>query len=127
MASAPAPPAWQLAPRDYGVVDSVVGADFGRRNCVRRVDEATIAFLAGNAVRLLDVEHGTYRMLLGRDGGGIGGVAVHPSGAVLAVAEKVADVGTRSPAVYLYGYPSLRTLAALSGGTERAYADVGFR
>jgi hypothetical protein len=52
MSATGAPPAWQLPAREYAVLDTVLGADFGRRNCVRRVNEHTIAYVAGNAVRL---------------------------------------------------------------------------
>ena len=61
------------------------------------------------------------RYVLGREGGGIGAVAVHPSRSYFAVAER-----GNVPAIFIYAYPSLEVLHVLLDGTERSFSDVGF-
>lgn len=70
--------------------------------------------------------------VLGRDGGGVGAVAVHPARTCFAVAERsVGPAGTSNsaaagPAIYIYSYPELKVTHVLSCGTERGYTDVNF-
>jgi hypothetical protein len=98
---------------------------------------------------------GQARVIWGRDGGGIGSIALHPSGNVLAVAERrgegppvappsaapgtstttaaaTATAGTPDtaggPHIFLYSLPDLSLVSApLAGGTERAYADINWK
>ena len=53
--------------------------------------------------------------------GGIGALAVHPSGDYFAVGER----GT-NPNVYIYEYPSMNMYRVLSNGTERGFSDLRF-
>lgn len=53
--------------------------------------------------------------------GGIGALAVHPSGEYFAVGER----GT-NPNVYIYEYPSMKMHRVLSNGTERGFSDIRF-
>lgn len=67
------------------------------------------------------------RTLWGRDGSGIGAVAVHPSQRFIAVAEKC-PAGVATPNIYIYSFPELQLACPpLAGGTERAYSDVNFK
>ena len=64
------------------------------------------------------------RVVLGRDGGGIGAFDVHPAGGHLAIAERSST--NASPHVFIYALPSLELTHVLCEGTERAYSDVCF-
>lgn len=72
---------------------------------------------------------GRSRAILGREGGGIGAFAVHPSGTLLAVAEKsTCAADAPPPRIFLYALPSLELATApVSGGAERGYSDINFR
>ena len=65
------------------------------------------------------------RYVQGRDGGGVGAVAVHPSRALFAVAER-RWTGGGGPRIYMYTYPALALVRVLEGGTERSYNDICF-
>ncbi|CAE7852581.1 CFAP44, partial [Symbiodinium sp. KB8] len=65
------------------------------------------------------------RLLPSHDGRGIGAIAVHPAGSLLAVAERAAP-STGAPAVYLYEWPGLCVRRVLRGGTERSFAHLAF-
>lgn len=69
------------------------------------------------------MQTGEQRFLRGRDGGGIGALAVHPERRFFAVGEACR---TGPPHVYVYEYPSLRLVQALPNGTERAYSALCF-
>ena len=84
-------------------------------------EDETVLYAVGNAVRIHNIRSGHMRYVLGREGGGIGAVAVHPSRAYFAVAER-----GNVPAIYIYAYPSLEVLHVLLDGTERSFSDVGF-
>lgn len=83
---------------------------------------ALLMFYAHMCFYYADVITGSMRYVLGRDGSGIGAVAVHPSRAFFAVAER----SITGPNVYIYSYPDLQLKHVLPGGTERAYSDVNF-
>jgi cilia- and flagella-associated protein 44 len=70
---------------------------------------------------LSDVTTGDTQWIFGRDGRGVGCVAVHPSRKYFAVGEK-----GDSPNVYIHEYPSLAVIRVLRKGTERAYSDLSF-
>ncbi|PWA16165.1 hypothetical protein CCH79_00020620, partial [Gambusia affinis] len=103
------------------IVDHSFGYDSGRRSNLRLLDETTLLFIAGNLLVVLDISTGQHTYLRSCSGGGIGGIAVHPSGQLFAVAEK-----GKNPFVIIYGYPSLRPCRILRGGTERKYSFVDF-
>jgi hypothetical protein len=54
--------------------------------------------------------------LPGRDGGGVGAIAVHPSRALLAVGEKARPSSGAGPAVYLYSVPQLECVQVRAPG-----------
>jgi hypothetical protein len=85
-----------------------------------------LALIAGSGVRLWDLSDGSIRTLFARGGFGLGAISAHPSGRILAVAERAAE-GYLTPAIRLYEYPSLRELCSLEQGTERAFSDLSFR
>jgi WD40 repeat protein len=62
------------------------------------------------------------RYLMGRDGAGVGAVAVHPARTHIAVAER----SHSGPTISVYAYPSLQLQHVLVGGTERGFTDVNF-
>jgi hypothetical protein len=62
------------------------------------------------------------RYILGRDGAGVGAIAVHPAKTHIAVAER----SHSGPNIYVYAYPSLELAHVLVGGTERGYSDLNF-
>lgn len=144
-----------LVAKSYATHEASIGADYGRRNGLKRVNQNAIAYIAGNAVKvqgapnsrlsalllstfplpplttsnaillpLTDLLSGAVRYILGRDGGGIGGFDVHPTGSHIAVAERSST--NAAPHVFLYAIPSLELTHVLCGGTERAYSDVSF-
>lgn len=63
------------------------------------------------------------RYIYGRDGAGVGAVAVHPHRTCIAVAERNYVGG---PNIYIYTYPALELTNVLVGGTERGYTDLNF-
>ena len=68
-----------------------------------------------------DLATGEVSWIFGRDGRGIGAIAVHPSRKYFAVGEK-----GDSPNVYIHEYPSLAVFRVLRKGTERAFSDLSF-
>ena len=105
----------------YHVCRYTVGFAAERYNNVHVLGASYIAFIAGNTVQVYNVDTKACTVLQGRDGGGIGAIAVHPSKTFFAVAEKGV-----SPNIYIFQYPSLTIRAILPGGTVSGYADVGF-
>ena len=87
--------------------------------------ETVALYTVGNAVRVHNLTTGAMRYVSGRDGGGVGAIAVHPSRALFAVAER-RWTGGGGPRIYLYTYPALELVRILEGGTERSYNDVCF-
>ena len=118
----PSSPLRTAAPRSFPRPSLLrVQADFARHNNVHALDADTVVYAVGNAVRVHSISSGRMRYALGREGGGVGAIAVHPSREFFAVAER-----GDAPAIYVYAYPSLRVVAALLRGTERGFSDVGF-
>lgn len=112
--------------RNYLPTDAVslahsFGFETQRRNNLHRLGESTLLCSAGNSVMILDIQTLKQEFLLGIDPGGIGAITVHPSGNFFAVGEKGPN-----PNVYVYEWPSRQLARVLSGGTERAFADVRF-
>jgi len=99
------------------------GWETQRRNNLHRLGETKLMTCAGSAVVILDLVTLEKEYLEGIDNGGIGAIAVHPSGNYFAVGEK--HVGS-SPNVYIYEYPSFRLIRILKEGTDRSYSDLRF-
>jgi hypothetical protein len=68
-----------------------------------------------------DIDSGEMQWIFGRDGRGIGALAVHPDRTYFAVGEK-----GDSPNVYIHEYPSMAVFRVLKKGTERSYSDISF-
>lgn len=119
---------FQLATQRFAVLESATGCDVGRRYNTKLLRQAplTLGYVAGNALRLHDVENGCTRTLFASAGSGVGAFALHPDGQVLAVAERAVE-GQFAPVISLYLLPSLKRLCVLENGTDRAYSDVNFR
>lgn len=119
---------FQLATQRFSVLESATGCDVARRYNTKllRHTPLTLGYVAGNALRLHNVQDGGTRTLFASAGAGVGGFALHPDGQVLAVAERAIE-GQYAPVIALYSLPSLRRLCILENGTDRAYSDVNFR
>jgi cilia- and flagella-associated protein 44 len=97
-----------------------------KRNNVLVVNSDTLVTSVGNSVVFYSIATGTRRYVSGRDGGGIGAVAVHPVNALIAVAEQCKF---RAPNVYIYQLDDssgLHLHHTLKAGTERSYSAVAF-
>lgn len=96
------------------------------RNSAHRVGPNQLAIHTGNFVILYDYSSQKMVYNIGRDGGGIGAIAVHPQLSFIAVAE---ECKTRAPNVYLYQLaPDGLTdpQFVLRSGTERSYSAASF-
>jgi hypothetical protein len=78
---------------------------------------------------------GLVRPVFGHDGAGFGAISLHPSGLLLALAERAAISVTgvqtagsaiSGPRITLIELPSLNVTKELKGGTERSYSDIAF-
>lgn len=97
-----------------------------KRNNVLVVNSDTLVTSVGNSVVFLNTTSRTKKYLSGRDGGGIGAIAVHPVEPWIAVAEQCK---VRAPNVYIYKLEedsSLQLQHVLRAGTERSYSAVAF-
>ncbi len=126
--AAAAAAALALPAHRFAVLEGAAGADLQRRGNAKLVAASplTLGYVAGNALRLHNVQDGAVRTLFASAAYGVGAFALHPAGHLLAVAERAPD-GQFAPAIVIYSVPGLRRLCALEGGTERAFADVNFR
>ena len=97
------------------------GVESSRRSNLLYLDKNTLLFAVGNTVQIMDIETKKIKYLVGFDQGGIGALAVHPSGQFFAVGEK-----GQGPNIYIYKYPALEVFKVLRQGTERSYADLCF-
>ncbi|KAA0177852.1 hypothetical protein FNF27_00400 [Cafeteria roenbergensis] len=112
--------------RDNVGVHAVLGAAFCKKNNLQMLGGGSHAVVvSGSLVVIIDVETLEARLLPSHDGRGIGAIAVHPAGSLLAVAERAAP-STGAPAVYLYEWPGLCVRRVLRGGTERSFAHLAF-
>lgn len=97
-----------------------------KRNNVLLAKENTLVTSAGNFVIFYDIVTGVKTYALGRDGGGIGAIAMHPSQPFIAVAEQCK---LRAPNVYLYRLSDTSELQleyVLKAGTEHSYSAIAF-
>ncbi|XP_054829046.1 cilia- and flagella-associated protein 44 isoform X2 [Eublepharis macularius] len=97
------------------------GYDCTKRANLQVMDSATLIYIAGNQLILLDLKLKYQRYLRSSSGGGIGVVTVHPNKTYFAVGEK----GWK-PNMIIYEYPSLKPYRILRGGTEEGYASADF-
>ena len=129
---------YQLPAARFAALESVAGFEVQRRFNTKLLGShpTTLGYVAGNALRVHNVNDGSARALLTSFGYGVGGFAINAAGNVLAVAEKGVEGhtallgpngGTGAPAIHIYAYPSLEKMCSLENGTERAYSDVSFR
>eukprot|EP00958_Prasinococcus_capsulatus_P003259 scaffold302_cov397-Prasinococcus_capsulatus_cf.AAC.7 len=100
---------------------SSLGFDCTKRNNIHVLAPDVLVHSTGNTVQILDLKTQAQSYLRGLDGGGIGAIAVHPTRHCFAVCEK----GAR-PNVYIYGYPNVRVIQTLQGGSERGYSAAVF-
>ena len=150
---------WQLPASSICAVDAITGFN-AHAPLVYSEKHSAICTVVGNAVSIYSMcEHrprsqadgtGIYacfragftsqplkivdkQVIWGRDGGGIGSISLLPKGDILAVAEKLGDVGVGAfnqtgPNIYLYDITTGALVCApMQGGTERGYSDVCFR
>ena len=75
----------------------------------------------GRTYNIVHLETGDKQVFHGKDGWGIGAIAVHPSKQYFAIGEK-----GKFPNVYIYEYPSLRLYRILRKGTEKAFATIAW-
>jgi cilia- and flagella-associated protein 44 len=97
-----------------------------KRNNILLAKPNLLVTSAGNSVILFDILTGARTYALGRDGGGIGAIAVHPTQPLLAVAEQCK---LRAPNVYIYKLSDTSDLQleyVLKAGTEHSYSAVAF-
>ncbi|CAN0212449.1 unnamed protein product, partial [Phaeothamnion confervicola] len=99
----------------------VFGVDVTRLEDIRCAEAGKVLYASGNMLAVLDVPTMSRRLVFGRDGGGVGCFALHPSREFIAVGEKGFQ-----PAIHAYRYPSFERFAALRGGAERGYASLSF-
>ncbi|XP_078493244.1 cilia- and flagella-associated protein 44-like isoform X2 [Ciona intestinalis] len=97
------------------------GYDCCKRSNLHLLSGPTAVFAAGNLVHLLNINSGEHKFIRSCSGGGIGSIAIHPSGKYFAVAEK-----GKKPHILVYEFPSMKLYRVLQGGTERAYSFVDF-
>lgn len=108
---------------------SLLAADHlvaSKRNNIQLAKQNTFVTSAGNTVIFYDITTGLKKYVLGRDGGGIGCIAVHPSEPFVAVAEQCK---VRAPNVYLYSLSEASDLQlqhVLKAGTEHSYSAIAF-
>ena len=107
------------------------GVDSEKYNNVQLIRDTTntdslasysVLMVCGNVVHILDLQKRTMKYVTGRDGSGIGAVAIHPSHKYFAVAEKADE----KPNVYIYHFPSLKVHKVLRNGTEKAFSAACF-
>uniref|UniRef100_F6VRS6 Cilia- and flagella-associated protein 44 n=1 Tax=Ciona intestinalis TaxID=7719 RepID=F6VRS6_CIOIN len=97
------------------------GYDCCKRSNLHLLNGPTAVFAAGNLVHLLNLNSREHKFIRSCSGGGIGSIAIHPSGKYFAVAEK-----GKKPHILVYEFPSMKLYRVLQGGTERAYSFVDF-
>ena len=104
-------------------LEHVLGLDAHGRDNMHLLGENTVLTSAGNSVLFIEIDSGNQQRMLGRDGGGIGALAVHPSGQFFAVGEMCP---TGPPNIYIYTFPERKMVQVLPAGTERAYSCMSF-
>lgn len=97
------------------------GFDSNRRGNIHFLANNVIMSSVGNLVSFLDLSTGQQTYLPGPRRGGIGSLAVHPSGKFIAIAEV-----HESPVIYILNYPELKIHRILRNGTTRAYSNLCF-
>ncbi|XP_033126041.1 cilia- and flagella-associated protein 44-like [Anneissia japonica] len=108
-------------PKDMLKIHHSFGYDCLKHHNLLMLDGNTLLFIAGNMVQLLNIVTKEQKYLRSTSGGGIGAIAVHPSGKYFAIAEKGV-----LPNINIYEFPSLRLYRILREGTETAYAHIDF-
>ena len=99
----------------------IFGLEVTKRRNIQWISGSIIAYSAGNALILHDLENqtNTYHYALG--GNGVGCFAVDPTKKFIAVGEK-----GNQPFICIYKYPEMELVKVLQKGTERSYASLHF-
>uniref|UniRef100_A0A0G4I0H2 Cilia- and flagella-associated protein 44 n=1 Tax=Chromera velia CCMP2878 TaxID=1169474 RepID=A0A0G4I0H2_9ALVE len=104
-----------------------MGFNFAKHANLHFVSDTKFAYISGRFVCISSIfaseDAEPDEILIGREDGGIGDLAVDPERKYLAVAEQSTS---RSPGIYIYSLPVLKLYRVLRKGTERAYASVAF-
>jgi hypothetical protein len=98
----------------------MLGQDLQRRNNLLQLAGPVALTSAGNCAVVWDTACGRRTLLACADGGGVGALAVHPSGGLFAVGGKAR---TASPTITLYSYPQLE----VGAGAAATEAPAGTR
>eukprot|EP00892_Ulva_mutabilis_P004788 jgi/Ulvmu1/2681/UM014_0137.1 len=96
------------------------------RNSAQRIGPSKLAIHTGNFVITYDYSSQQMVYNMGRDGGGIGAIAVHPEQTYIAIAEQCKH---RAPNVYIHQLVSDNLEdphSVLESGTERGYSAAAF-
>ena len=97
------------------------GYESARLGNILYIDDAHFITGVGNTVQIINTEDGEVEVLMGRDGGGIGAICIHPSRKYFVVAEKGIN-----PNIYVYSYPEKQILKTMKLGTEREFTSCTF-
>ena len=110
-----------------GTIMNCFSCDFTRLSNIHVLDDFTILTATGNLVLKIEIETKKVEWILGKDGGGIGAICVHPTREYFAVAEKIgAQSGaTAKPHVYIYNNQK-ELYKTLNNGTECMYTACNF-
>ena len=90
----------------------IFGQTSKRRYNLLQIAKDTIIFICGNTYQIYNYATKERKVYFGKDSGGIGSIAVHPSKGFFGVAEKGIN-----PNIYIYEYPSMKTYRILRKGT----------
>ncbi|XP_076222298.1 cilia- and flagella-associated protein 44 [Nomia melanderi] len=85
------------------------------------VNKDIIAFTSGNLIHFLNVTENTISFKRSSMGGGIGHISKNPTAEHFAVAEN----GIK-PVIIIYGWPSMRIITVLKGGTTKRYLHLAY-
>lgn len=110
-------------PLDHVELCSILSLDASKRNPIHFLSSDVVLLFCGSTLVLFNLNDLKQEYIWGRDGGGIGAVAMHPSRTLFCVAEK-SCLG--SPNAYIYEYPALEIVKTLRNGTEHAYSAAAF-
>jgi len=97
------------------------GFDPFKRNNLQFLSDTELIMAVGHTYNIVNVETGEVQVFHGKDGWGIGAIAVHPTKQYFAVGEK-----GKSPNVYIYEFPSLKLYRVLRKGTEKAFSTIAW-
>eukprot|EP01060_Flectonema_neradi_P013772 TRINITY_DN2049_c2_g1_i1.p1 TRINITY_DN2049_c2_g1~~TRINITY_DN2049_c2_g1_i1.p1 ORF type:complete len:1746 (+),score=479.29 TRINITY_DN2049_c2_g1_i1:57-5294(+) len=110
-----------------GTILNCFSCDFTKLANIHVLDEFTILTATGNLVLKIEIETKKVDWILGRDGGGIGALCVHPSKEYFAVAEKIGSQSPPNSKPHVFIYNAQKELyKTLTNGTECMYTACNF-